>query len=181
VARTNRCSSGKGAHAKDEKMELMNLDFLRFYMPRTKEKFVDSSRHLGVVKKAKSAIIEFYTIRPLKKRKPPHSASKKVDKPQQQIIYELFAKMRTDVLSNEREFGSNLIKECPTRLVTKLKLESVESRMVDTQEYTSDKILSSLRQCIMERESISTKDMTEHLCLCRQQMLRRRRCLSRNL
>jgi hypothetical protein len=112
-------------------------------------------------KKAKSAIVEFYTIRPLKKRKPPRSASKKVDKPQQQIIYELFAKMRTDVLSNEREFGSNLIKECSTRLVTKLKLESVESRMVDTREYTSDKILSSLRQCIIERESISTKDMTD--------------------
>jgi hypothetical protein len=105
-------------------MELMNLDFSRFYMPRTKEKFVDSSRHLGVVKKAKSTIIEFYTIRPLKKRKPPRSASK--------IIYELFVKMRTDVLSNGRMFGSNLIKECSSRLVTKLKLESVESRMVDT-------------------------------------------------
>jgi hypothetical protein len=48
--------TGKGAHAKDEKCELLNYEMSRLPMPRTKDGFVSQSQYIGVAKKAKHTI-----------------------------------------------------------------------------------------------------------------------------
>jgi hypothetical protein len=41
-------------------------------------------------------------------------------------------------------------------LETKLKLDSVESRMVDNRDYASDLFISTLRQCTVDRDKVKT-------------------------
>ena len=168
IARINRCSrpyhgsTGKHAHAKDEKMELFNADFSRFKMPRTKGKFVDDSKQVFAVKKARSTVNRYYSLRPLKAyKKPPRSASKKVDNPQLNFIYELLVKMGTMDVDPGRKMSSTSILKCSKKCTTPLKLNSVDDRMKDNRVYDSDKILSTLRQCILEKPSVDTSDMTE--------------------
>jgi hypothetical protein len=91
-------TTGKGAHAKDEKLEFLNLDYSRFPKPRTKTAFVSRSRYVGVSKKAKIAVSRFYSIKWGVKKKPPKSASAKFDGPQMKFLYELFAEGATQLL-----------------------------------------------------------------------------------
>jgi hypothetical protein len=162
IALVNRCSrpfhgtTGKGAHSKDEKMELNNLDQSRYQMPRTKKSFLRRSLYVGVAKKAKTTIAKFHTIKPLKTKKPPRSASKKLDKPQSDILYELFAKMQTGILQSGRKLRKDAVSECAKTLITQLKLKSVEDRMADNRDYQSDLFMSTLRQCTFSREKVST-------------------------
>jgi hypothetical protein len=102
-------STGKGAHAKDEKLEFLNLDYSRFPKPRTKTAFVDRSRYVGVSKKAKLTIRRYYSIKWGVKKKPPKSASAKFDTPQLKFVYELFAKCNTAHLVPDRHFNRDFV------------------------------------------------------------------------
>ena len=168
IVRRNRSSrpyhgsTGKKAHAKDEKMELFNSDYSRFAMPRTQEKFVDESKKTLIVKKGKNTVVSFYSLRPLKSTKsPPKSASKKVDNPQLNFIYELLVKMGTMDLQEDRTITSDAVTKCAALCTTRLKLSSVDDRMTDKREYDSDKILSTMRQCILEREDVNDTNLSE--------------------
>lgn len=142
-------------------MELFNLDYSRFAMPRTKKKFVDNSKYVMVVKKSRNTVVKYYSLKPLKMtKKPPKSASKKVDKPQLTFLYELFSKMGTAELVDGRKVTSESVSTCAKTCTTDLKLSSVESRMVDSRQFDSDKILSTLRQCIIDKTTIETNNLS---------------------
>jgi hypothetical protein len=83
-----------------------------YQMPCTKRAFVDCSRFVGAAKKAKNTVVKYYTIKPLKTKKPAQSASTKLDKPQSNILYELFAKMKTGTLQVGRKLSKLLVVEC---------------------------------------------------------------------
>jgi hypothetical protein len=167
IARINRFSraydgsTGKGVLAKDEKCELLNYDMSRLPMPRTKEGFIDQSRYIGIAKKSRCTIEDLYTIKPITNKKPSRSASKKVDKPQQSIIYELLVAMDTGALNPNRTFSPKVLVDVSKKMKTPLKLKSVEGRMQDKREYTHDNILSTLKQIMIDRASVSTRGLND--------------------
>jgi hypothetical protein len=149
------------AQAKDEKCELLNYDMSRLPMPRTKDGFISQSHQIGLAKMTRRTIEDFYTIRPLRAKKPPRSASKKVDKPQKSIIYELLAAMDTGAINPNRTFTAKSLSDMTKTMKTNLKLKSVEGRMEKKREYENDHILSTLKQVTMDRTTTSTRGMNE--------------------
>jgi hypothetical protein len=132
-------------------MELNNLDQSRMVMPHTKTSFISRRKFTSLAKKGKVTVTKYYMIKPLKAKKPPRSASSKLDKPQSDILYELFAKLQLGTLQPNRKVSKSAILDCSKSLTTQLKLNSVESRMVDNRSYQMDSFISTLRQCVLPR------------------------------
>ena len=104
------------------------------------------SKFVGVGKKSKATIQQFYTIKWAQQRKPPQSASTKFDKPQFVFVYEVFCKTRTSVVNETRQMTKGYVSTFAKGLRTKLKLESVESRSRSAVDDPSLALLSTLRQ-----------------------------------
>eukprot|EP00956_Cyclotella_meneghiniana_P024622 scaffold49684_cov59-Cyclotella_meneghiniana.AAC.1 len=166
IVRINRSSrpyhgsTDKGAHSLDEKMEFYNGDYARFPTPRTLAGFVNHSKSVGLAKKAKNTVVKYYTIKPLRRRKPPRSASSAFDKPQETFIYEFFVRMDTFATDPQRKYSIKTIAEVGKKCTTNLKLSSVEERMVDRREYESDRILSTLHQCFEEKDDVDREQLS---------------------
>jgi hypothetical protein len=67
--------------------------------------------------------------------------------------------MKTGTLQVGRKLSKSLVVECSKTLEFKLKLDSVESRMVDNRECASDLFISTLRQCTVDRDKVKTTDL----------------------
>jgi hypothetical protein len=84
-----------------------------------------------------------------------------VDKPQKSIIYELLVAMDTGAVTPNRTFSPKSLSDTTKTMKTNLKLKSVESRMQNKREHECDNILSTLRQCTMDKAIVNTRGMNE--------------------
>ena len=156
-------STGKGAHAKDEKLELFNWEYSKYPKPRSKYSFMTRSKFVGVGKKSKATIQQFYSIKWGMKRKPPRSASTKFDKPQFNFVYEIFGKCGTSETITSRRMSKNYVSKYAKGMKTKLKLESVESRARCTIDDPSLALLSTLRQGIAPTVTTDANSTNEEM------------------
>jgi hypothetical protein len=53
------------------------------------------------------------------------------------------------------------LRDTTKTMKTNLKLKSVEGRMEDKREFDADNILSTLKQCTMDRTTMNTRGMNE--------------------
>ena len=100
------------------------------------------------------------TDNPLAEKKPPRSASSAFDEPQERFIYELFSRMETSFFDQNRKHSVKVLREVGLKCTTSLKLASVENRLVDKRVYESDHILSTLQQCIIEKDNMDTSNLS---------------------
>ena len=69
--------------------------------------------------------------------------------------------MKTSTYDPHRRFSVDRLRDVGKLVTTDLKLKAVEDRMVDNRQYMSDHILSTLQQCILQKDDVDTSNLSE--------------------